>query len=288
MYAITGATGHVGGAAVRTLLAAGAPVRAVVRDASKGAALGATEVAVADLTDVAALTTAFAGARGAFVMMPTLPSGGDAEYRAIADAIARAVAAAGVPHVVMLSSIGAELAEGNGPIRWLHHLEQALLATGVQLTALRAPFFQDEKVETGLGTAAGGVYPVFAESADVPVPMVATRDIGAAVAAYLTSPPAATEIIELDAPVCTEREVEDRLGARLGTEVTAVAVPRDNWHDVFTSAGLPPQLATELVALYDAAGRGVLRSDSKLRRHPCPTPIEDTVRDIVAHAQGVS
>ncbi|GAA2836795.1 hypothetical protein GCM10020220_027050 [Nonomuraea rubra] len=36
MYAITGVTGHVGGAAARALLAKGEPVRAVVRDPAKG------------------------------------------------------------------------------------------------------------------------------------------------------------------------------------------------------------------------------------------------------------
>ena len=75
MYAITGVTGHVGGAAARELLAAGAPVRAVVRDPEKGqawAALGA-EVAVADFTDRTALAAALAGCRGAFVMLPDHP-----------------------------------------------------------------------------------------------------------------------------------------------------------------------------------------------------------------------
>ncbi len=37
MFAITGITGQVGGVVGRTLLAEGKPVRAVVRDASKGA-----------------------------------------------------------------------------------------------------------------------------------------------------------------------------------------------------------------------------------------------------------
>ena len=58
MYAITGITGKVGGELARTLLAAGQPVRAIVRDASKGevwAALGC-EVALAEMEDASALT----------------------------------------------------------------------------------------------------------------------------------------------------------------------------------------------------------------------------------------
>ena len=37
LYAITGITGKIGGVLARTLLAANHPVRAVVRDADKGA-----------------------------------------------------------------------------------------------------------------------------------------------------------------------------------------------------------------------------------------------------------
>ena len=54
MYAITGITGKVGGELARTLLAAGQPVRAIVRDARKGeewAALGC-ELALAEMEDV--------------------------------------------------------------------------------------------------------------------------------------------------------------------------------------------------------------------------------------------
>ena len=52
MYAITGITGKVGGELARTLLIAGQPVRAIVRDATKGeewAALGC-ELALAEFS----------------------------------------------------------------------------------------------------------------------------------------------------------------------------------------------------------------------------------------------
>ncbi|MEV6488213.1 NAD(P)H-binding protein [Actinoplanes sp. NPDC051633] len=207
MYAITGITGHVGGAAADALIEAGAPVRAVVRNRDKGAAWQGrvTEVAVADFTDRTALTAALTGCRGAFVMLPTVATFTDADHRRMADSIAAAVAASGVSQVVMLSSIGADLAEGNGPIRWLHHLETGLRGSGAVLTLIRSPHFQ-EKVEDVLGAVRGaGIYPVLGESADVPVPMVATRDVGAAVAHALTAPPAVTEVVDLDAPAYTER-----------------------------------------------------------------------------------
>jgi uncharacterized protein YbjT (DUF2867 family) len=282
MYAITGVTGHVGGATARALQAAGAPVRAVLRDPGKGQAWSErdADVAVADFTDRAALTAAFSGCRGAFVMLPTIATFTDADHRRMADSIAAAVAAGGVPHVVVLSSIGADLADGTGPIRWLHHLEQGLRETGVRLTALRPPHFQ-EKVEAVLGAVTGaGVYPVFGASADVPTPMVATRDVGDAAARALTSPPATSEVVDLEPPTYTERQVAETLGALLATELQVVTVPRSGWLSTLAGAGVPPLLAAELVAMYDAEARGILRPCGD-RRHRCTTELADTLRRVV-------
>jgi uncharacterized protein YbjT (DUF2867 family) len=201
----------------------------------------------------------------------------------MADSIATAVAASGVPHVVMLSSVGADLPEGTGPIRWLHHLENRLRETGVLLTAIRSPHFQ-EKVEPLLGAATGaGIYPVFGDSADVPTPMVATRDVGATAALALTSPPQASEVVDLDAPRYTERQVAQTLGTLLGTTVDVVTIPRTGWLDALVRAGVPPLLGTELVELYDAESRGILQPRGD-RRHRCTTELDDTLRHLVQTA----
>lgn len=290
MYAITGVTGHVGGATARELLAAGRPVRAVVRDAAQGepwAAEGVegAEVAVADLGDRAALAEAFRGCDGAFVLLPTALSEPepDTYHRRLADSIAGAVGDSGVPHVVMLSSIGAELPDGTGPIRWLHHLENQLRATDVLLTSIRSWHFQ-EKVETVLGAALeAGVYPVFGDSADIPTTMIATRNIGTAVAESLLSPPPASEIIELDGPQYTERQVADKLAAVLGKALQVVTIPRDGWVDAMVDAGVPPPLAAELIGLYDAEQRGILQPNGE-RQYTCSTTIDDTLRRVVRAA----
>src|ERR1700710_175744 len=98
MYAITGVTGRVGGELARTLRAAGRPVRAILRDATKAAswqALGC-EIAFARMEDASALTTAFEGATAVFVPPPPLfdPSPGYPEARAVCKSVAAALAAA--------------------------------------------------------------------------------------------------------------------------------------------------------------------------------------------------
>src|ERR1700758_3595035 len=72
MYAVTGITGKVGGTVAQTLLAGGKRVRAVVRDEAKGRpwADKGCEVAVASIGDADALTAAFAGTDGVFLMTP--------------------------------------------------------------------------------------------------------------------------------------------------------------------------------------------------------------------------
>ncbi|GGN38858.1 uncharacterized protein YbjT (DUF2867 family) [Actinoplanes campanulatus] len=272
MFAVTGITGRVGGAAAQALLAAGAPVRAVVRNPASAHPGG--EVAVSDLSDRTGLSTAFSGCRGVFVMLPFT---GGAEPTMI-EAIAAAVADSGVSHVVMLSSTGADLPDGTGPIRWLHHLEQALHATGARLTAIRSPHFQEKALETG--AVESGVYPVFADSADVPLPMAATVDVGAAAARALLTPPAASEVVDLEAPAYTERQVAEILGKLLGRELTVVTVPQPAWRGALADAGLPPELASELAALYDADNRGILRPCGD-RRVRCTTELEQTLRDLL-------
>ena len=98
MYAITGVTGKVGGELARTLLAAGQPVRAVVRDVEKGrewAALGC-EIAVAEMEDAWALADAFTGVAAAFILPPPVfdPAPGYPEARAVINGVVEALRAA--------------------------------------------------------------------------------------------------------------------------------------------------------------------------------------------------
>jgi uncharacterized protein YbjT (DUF2867 family) len=285
MYTITGVTGHVGAAAAHELLRRDAPVRAVVRDAAKGRAWTqrGAEIAVADFTDRVAMTQALADSQGAFVLLPTIATAGDAEHRRLADSIAAAVADSGVPQVVQLSSVGADLTDGTGPIRWLHHLENRLRQTDVLLTAVRSCHFQ-EKVEEVLGAALGaGIYPVFGDTADVPVPMIATRDVGGAVADALLQPPSASEVIDLAGPEYTERKVAVELATAIGTPLQVVTVPRTGWIDAMVDAGLPEPFAHELAALYDAGERGLLQPrGDRLRTYA--TPIDETLRRVIATA----
>jgi len=274
MHVIAGATGRVGSAAARTLLAAGDPVRVLVRrdaDAAAWRERGA-EARIAPLDDPIALGRALEGADGFFVLLPfdLTAADLDAHAGALTASIAQAVAAARVPHVVMLSSGGADLPTGTGPITGLHRLEQAL----------RSGHFQ-EKVGDILDAARAGAYPVFAASADVPHPMAATADIGAVAAAALRTPPARSEAVDVLGPAYSEREVAGILGAALGRDLEVVMIPEDGWAGTLVESGLPPHIAAALAELSRADERGLLapRGD---RTVAVTTGVERTIAGLLA------
>src|ERR1700733_5722876 len=112
MFAVTGITGKVGAAVARSLLAADQPVRAVIRDRSKSApwARLGCDIAIADLEDTGALTTAFDGTAGVFAMLPPVfdPSPGFPESTPLINSLRDALARAKPPKAVVLSTIGAD------------------------------------------------------------------------------------------------------------------------------------------------------------------------------------
>lgn len=289
MFAVSGVTGHVGAATARELLTTGQQVTALVRDVAKGAAWAdrGTEVAAVDLADRAGLATTIRGADGFFVLLPFTPATADDDVqRQLADSIAGAVRDSEVPHVVMLSSIGAHLPEGTGAIRYLHYLENRLRETGAVVTIIRSFHFQ-EKFETVLDAVQGaGTYPNFGESPDTATPMIATKDIGALVAQTLLSPPAATEIVDLDGPSYTEREVAEKLGAFLGTPLQVANIPRADWVRTIEESGVSRHFAEQVAELYDAEERGLLVPLGD-RTHRCTTKLEDTIAAALGSGVGL-
>ncbi|MGC4096026.1 MAG: NAD(P)H-binding protein [Nitrospira sp.] len=181
MFVVLGATGHTGSAVVETLLSRKQPVRTVVRSLEKGVGWKAkgAEVAVASLDDVSALTKAFEGAKGVYVLVP--PNYGVeawlADQRARMDRAAEAVRRSDVSHVVFLSSVGGHIAGGTGPIRAASYGEQTLETVVKNITILRPSYFMDNWAPVIGAAKAEGVLPTFI-APQSKIPMISTRDIG--------------------------------------------------------------------------------------------------------------
>jgi uncharacterized protein YbjT (DUF2867 family) len=238
MYAVTGITGQVGGVTGRALINAGLSVRAVVRDAAKGAAwkkLGC-EVALADMNDAPALTAAFTGTSGVFVLIPPNfdPEPGFPEVRAIIAALASAVRAAKPPKVVLLSTIGAQAAQPN-LLKQLGLVEQALGALAMPVCFLRAAWFIENSAWDVEPARDRGVISSFLQPLDKPVPMVATTDIGRVAAELLQETWTGRRIVELEGPT---RVTPNQIAETFGRPVRAEAVPRQTWDQLFKSQGM--------------------------------------------------
>jgi len=190
MYVVIGASGQVGRQIVSQLSARAVHVRAIVRDAASVAGLPHVQAAVGDAADVAFLTQALQGATALFTLTP--PNFGAPSHSVAVDrfgsAVLAAIAASGVRKVVNLSSAGAALPAGTGPIAGLYRNEQRLnTLADVDVLHLRAATFM-ENLLTKIGPMQQfGVFPDMADG-DVPFAMVATADIASAAVQALLQP----------------------------------------------------------------------------------------------------
>jgi uncharacterized protein YbjT (DUF2867 family) len=285
MFVVAGVTGHVGSVAAQELLSKGQKIKVIVRDPAKGSdwSKKGAEVAVGSLDDAGFLTTALKGASGFFTLLPPnyqLKSGFLAAQRKTADAIAAAVKNSGVPHVVLLSSVGADLAEGTGPIRGLHYLENALRATGAKVVAVRAGYFQENIAGSLTPARTAGIFPNMSPSADYPFPMIATHDIGLLVAHELLFPSAKSEVVDLQGPAYTIRQSAELLGKALGKSLQIADVPPEAHVATYRQAGMSQELAelfAEMVAGFNSGRIHPNGDRTKLGSTPLETVIQSLV-----------
>jgi uncharacterized protein YbjT (DUF2867 family) len=281
-YVVAGVTGRVGSVVAAELIARGARPAVIVRAEPGGAEWRrrSAEVAVGSLDDNAFVARVLRGAAGFFVLLPenVAPRAFHAARRRMADAIAAAIEASGVPHVVLLSATAATLADGNGPAKDLHYFEQRLGNCGTRLTVLRACYFQDNVASVVDAAATAGIYPNLLPPADMARPMIATKDVGRFAAHALVTPPARSEVVDLLGPAYSARAIAQRLGAALGRTLQVVDVQADERVPALERAGVPRQLAEAVAELLEAAeaGRIVPAGDRLLRG---TTVIDEVIAD---------
>ncbi|UMR31251.1 NmrA family NAD(P)-binding protein [Massilia sp. MB5] len=240
-YAVFGVSGRTGAAAADALLRSGHPVRVVVRDPAKGrpwAERGA-EVAVADLTDLAAMTKALSQIQGAYVVSPQHYNREDLFERAdlIAETTARAALAADVPRLVALSSVGADCESGTGWIRMNRMFEQRLSASGIATIFLRAAYFMENWMPMVGQAMRSGTLPTFLAPPLRPIPMVATVDVGSTAAALLQEKSRASCIVTLSGPQdYAPNDVAAIISATLQKPVGVAVLPETAWPQALADA----------------------------------------------------
>lgn len=129
-YVITGAAGNISKPLAEKLLKAGRDVTVIGRNAEKLKSLtdqGAQAV-IGSVENVEFLKKAFAGADAVYTMVPPKYDAPDMKIHigSVGRNYADALKANDVRYVVNLSSVGAHLPDGAGPVSGLYRVEQAL------------------------------------------------------------------------------------------------------------------------------------------------------------------
>jgi uncharacterized protein YbjT (DUF2867 family) len=288
MHVILGSSGNTGLIIANFLLSKGQRVRVVGRDLRRlqGFVRDGAEAFAADLSDAAALTKAFAGARAAYLLLPPITSREDQERQS--DAIAKAVKESGRPYAVYLSSYGAHVQEGTGPVTGLHSAEQKLNAiSDLNVLHLRAAYFMENNLAAidmirGMGLFGHALRP------DLQMPMIATRDVGD----Y-----AAQRILDLD---FSGKQTRELLGERdlTMTEATAAIArgigkpdlryeqfPYDQVQQSLEQMGMSPKKAAVYIEMFQAINTGLLAAqEPRSPENSTPTSFETFVRDVFAPA----
>jgi uncharacterized protein YbjT (DUF2867 family) len=242
MYAITGITGKVGGALARRLLAAGQPVRAVVRDVARAGSWAehGCELATARMEDAPSLAAAFDGAMGLFILPPSEfdPAPGFPEARAVIDAVSTAILKARPEKVVCLSTIGAQAGEIN-LLTQRALMEHALREISMPVTFLRPGWFMENAAWDLASARDDGVIASYLQPLDKPVPMVATADVGRVAAELLRQTWSGVRIVELEGPSrVSPNDLASAFARVLDRPVRAEVVDRQAWEALFRSLGM--------------------------------------------------
>jgi uncharacterized protein YbjT (DUF2867 family) len=292
MHVITGATGHTGSVAAEKLLATGAKVRVIGRDAKRLERFSrqGAEAIVADMTDAAALEKAFSGARAVYAVIPPNISSPDvrAYQERVTDSLAAAIRNNGIAYVVVVSSTGADKPSGVGPVVGLHTLEKKLEPIdGLNALSLRCGYFMENLLPQigiiqSLGFMAGPV------RADVPLPMIATSDIGEV---------AAESLAKLD---FVGKQTRELLGARHVTYAEAARIigaaigrpdlgyrqlPASALKPAMMQMGMSSNMVDLLLEMSEALNTGHMKSqEPRSARNTTATTLETFVAEVLAPA----
>jgi uncharacterized protein YbjT (DUF2867 family) len=294
MIVVTGATGHTGSVTTDALLASGAKVRAIGRDAKKlqrFTAKGA-EAFEADITDPSALEKAFSGARAVFVMIPPNMSAPDIRtyQETVGTSLTSAIQKNGVSHAVVVSSTGAELSEGTGVVLGLHDLEKKFEGiAGFNFLCLRCGYFMENLLpQIGIlqsfGFLAGPL------RADLPLPMIATRDIARVAAGSLLKLDfIGKETRELLGPKhLAYSDVAKIIGGAIGKpDLSYQQMPAIILKPAMMRLGMSSSVVNNILEMCDALNSERMKSlEARSPRNTTPTTLEQFAVEVFAPAYG--
>ncbi len=291
-FVVCGATGNIGSRIAEILLAAGEPVRIVGRERVRLGPLAAkgAEPWPGDIGDTAFLGKVFSGARGAFILIPPKYDASDIrEYQdRIGASLVSALSKSRVPRIVALSSVGAHLAEGTGPIVGLHGLETRLTALkDAEIVYLRPAYFMENHLWSIPLIRTRGVNGSLTRP-DVPLPMIATEDIADATAhLFLEGKFHGHAVRYLLGPRdLTMSEATRILGEAIGKPgLRYVQFPEEEARKAMAEAGMSGSVAEAMLEMQRGFNTGIVRpTRERSEESTTPTTLEWFSKSVFARA----
>lgn len=280
MILVTGATGSVGRPLLDELKSRGEAVRAMTRDAERAREFqgGGFAVAVADLSDLAALAEAMTGVNSVFLLSPQHPQQAELQGNAV-----QAASVAGVARIVKVSAGSAVTGENSSSWVGREHwqTEQQIKDSGIPYTFLRPNYYMKNLLMLA-EPIRGGKLPV--PVSDQPVAMIDTRDVAAAAAAVLAGDGEHDgRAYDLTGPeALTFGDVAKRISGVIDREVVHIDPPIDAAVESLRAKGAPDFMLDhfrEIMGLFrDGAGAEVTDTVQQLTGH-APRRVDDFIRD---------
>ena len=271
-YVLTGSLGNISKPLAERLIAAGHNVTVISSKSDKTAQIEALggKAAIGSVDDVPFLTTTFSGADAVYTMVP--PNFGSGDWKkyiaGIGENYAAAIKASGVKNIVNLSSIGAHMSEGCGPVSGLYHVEKALNnLEDVNIKHLRPGFFYPNFLANiGMIKHLGIIGGNYGEGTKLVI--VHTNDIAEAAAEELLALSFTGKSVRY---VASDEKTTNEVAFILGNAIGKPELPWINFKDEDTvsgmlQAGLPQEVAENYAEMGAAMRSGEMASDYNLNR----------------------
>ena len=273
-YVITGGAGHISKPIVERLLSEGHEVTVIGRNAAnlKELANKGAKPAIGSVEDVQFLSKVFQGADGVYTMVP--PNFGASDWKAYIAQIGKnyseAINSAGVKYVVNLSSIGADLPEGCGPVSGLFQVEQSLNELDqVNIVHLRPGYFFTNFLSSipmvkGLNFLGSNI-----STPDHKVILADTNDIAEVAVDYLLNLDFKSHTVRY---IASDERTPADIASILGSAIGKPGLPYVEFNDADTfnglqQAGLPEEVAKNYTEMGQAMRTGAMVKDY-WRHHP--------------------
>lgn len=254
MILVIGATGNIGSALTRQLVAKGLHVRVLARDPkSCEAVFGApVEVVQGDLTQPQTLIPAMAGAEKLFLVTPL-----HLDQISMKSAAIQAAKQAGVKHIVMSTGIGAGADAAVEIGRWHGRSQEEVKGSGIPYTFLQPTFFMQNILMFAQAIRTEGAF--YLPLGNSKVSWIDARDIAEVGVAALTQPGHENKEYPITGVEAISCDSIARIVSKVsGKNINYVDVPLTAAKESMMAAGMPERLVDMMNELYALGPAGHL------------------------------